>query len=120
MSDLKRKKQELDEELRRTSRELKRLGRERRNGGKLRVSAGQRNTAQVLMVMREGEPTAAMAFLKSKRASANPDATGWVEVQSDLRAWWIGADEDTKKTCADSWHEQGIARRHLASAEIYR
>ena len=49
------------------------------------------------MVMREGEPTAAMAFLKSKRAGEPTAATGWVEVESDLRAWWIGADEDTKR-----------------------
>ena len=85
------------------------------------MSAAQLSAAQALMVMREGEPTAAMAFLKSKRAGANPDATGWVEVESDPHAWWISADEDTqKKAYADSWHEQGIARRHLASAEIYR
>ena len=96
MSDLKRKRQELDQEVRRISKELKQLGRQRRSGGKLQVSAGQRNTALALMVMREGEPTAAMAFLKSKRKGADPDATGWVEVESDLCAWWIGADEDTK------------------------
>ena len=86
MCDLKRKKQELDNEVRRISKELKRLGRQRRSGGKLQLSAGQRNTAQALMVMREGEPTAAMAFLKSKCRCVNPDATGWVELETDLRA----------------------------------
>ena len=96
MSDLKRKKQELDQEVRRISKELKQLGRQRRSGGKLQVSAVQRNTALALMVMHEGEPTAGMAFLKSKRKGADPDATGWVKVESDLRAWWISADEDTK------------------------
>ena len=97
MSDLKRKKQELDKEVRRISKELKRLGRQRRSGGKLQICTGQRNAAQALMVMRDGEPTAAMAFLKSKCKCVNPDATGWVELETDLRAWWISADDDTKK-----------------------
>ena len=62
MSDLTRKKQEHDKEVQRISKELKRLGRQRRSGGKLQVCTGQRNTAQALMVMREGQPTTAMAF----------------------------------------------------------
>ena len=87
MSDLTRKKQELDKEVHRISKELKRLGCQRRSGGKVHVCTGQRNTAQALMVMREGEPTAAMAFLKSKCKSGNRDATGWMKLETDLRAW---------------------------------
>ena len=49
------------------------------------------------MAMREGEPTAAMAFLKSKRKCVTPDATGWVKMEEDLCASWMSADEDTKK-----------------------
>ena len=96
MSDLTRKTQELDKEVQRISKELKRLGCQRRSGGKVHVCTGQRNTAQALMVMREGEPTAAMAFLKSKCKSGNRDATGWIKLETDLRAWWISADDDTK------------------------
>ena len=65
MSDFERKKQELDEEVRRISKELKRLGRQRRSCGTKRLSAAQLNTAQALMVMREGELTGTMAFLRS-------------------------------------------------------
>ena len=69
MSDLARRKQELDEEVRRIAQNLKRLRKQGRRPGRLQVTAGQRNTARVLMAMRNGEPTAA-----------------WVEVEADLQA----------------------------------
>ena len=76
-----KEKQELEEKVRCMSKELKRLQRQRRSSGQLRVFTGQWNTAQALMAMREGEPTAAMAFLKAKRAGEPPAATRWVEVE---------------------------------------
>ena len=97
MDDLKRKRQELDQEVWRIPQELKQLRRQGRSAGRLQVSAGQRNAARALMAMREGEPTAAMAFLKSKRKAADPDATGWVDVETELQAWWDSADDDAKR-----------------------
>ena len=60
------------------------------------MSANQRSTARVLMAMRYGEPTAAMAFLQSKHIGEPTAATAWVEVAADLQACWVSADEATK------------------------
>ena len=87
MSDLARRKQELDEEVRRISQEVKRLRKQGRRPGRLQVTAGQWSTARVLMVMRDGEPTAALAFLKSKHKGEPTAAAAWVNVEADLRAW---------------------------------
>ena len=48
------------------------------------------------MVMRDGEPTATMEFLWSQHKAADPDTTCWAEMESDLREWWMRADEDRK------------------------
>ena len=60
----------------------------------MQISAAQRTVARALMVMRDGEPTAAMALLWSQCKVADPDATCWAEMESDLREWWMHADED--------------------------
>ena len=86
MSDLTRRKQELDEEVRRISHELKRLRKQGRRAGSLEVTAGQRSTARVLTAMRDGEPTAAMAFLKANHTGEPTAAAAWADVESDLQA----------------------------------
>ena len=96
MSDLARRKQELDEEVRRIAQKLKRHRKQGRRAGRLEVTAGQRSTARVLMAMRDGEPTAAMAILRSKHKGEPPAAAAWVEAEADLQAWWVSADEATK------------------------
>ena len=67
MSDLKRKKQGLAQEVQRISKELRRLRRQQPTGGKLQIGAAQRTTARALMVMREADHTAAMAFPALKK-----------------------------------------------------
>ena len=96
MSELKRKKEELEQEIRRISTEMRNVRRKHATGGHWHMTAAQRTTARALMVMRDGEPTAAMAFLRSKRKGDDPNATRWAELESELREWWISADEDTK------------------------
>ena len=44
--------------------------------------------------MRDGKPTTTMAFLRSQRKAADPDAACRAEMESDLREWWMHADED--------------------------
>ena len=66
MSDLKRKKQALEQELRRIAQEMRKVRRKHAPGGHLKMTAAQRTTARALMVMRDGEPTAAVRFLRSK------------------------------------------------------
>ena len=96
MSDLARRKQELDAEVRRISQEVKRLRKQGHRPGRVQVTAGQRSIARVLMAMRDGEPTAALAFLKSKHKGEPTAAAAWVKVEADLQAWWVSADEATK------------------------
>ena len=99
MSDLHQKKREIEQELQRISKELRKRKRHQPGGGKVKtkITEGQRNTTRTLMVMRGGEPTAAMAYLKSQHKAAEPTAAIWVEEESKLRSWWNGANEDTKK-----------------------
>ena len=94
LGDLKRKKHELVQDLQQIAKGVKKLRRQLPTGGQLQISAAQRTAARALMVMRDGEPTAAMAFLWSQRKAADPDATCWAEMESDLREWWMHADED--------------------------
>ena len=96
MSDLKRKKQALEQELQRIAQEMRKVKRKHATCGHLQITAGQRTTARALMVMRDGEPTAAMTFLRSKHKGPVPIATHWADMESELREWWISADEDTK------------------------
>ena len=97
MCDLKRKKQELDEEVQRISKELKQLRRQQAGNGKVkRISEAQRSAARAVMVMREGEPTAAMTFLRMQCKGVDAYDTKWVDEESALRAWWVSAGEDTK------------------------
>ena len=96
MSELAQRRQKLHEDVRRISQNLHRLRRQGRRAGRGRVTAGQRSTARVLMAMRDGEPTAAMVFLKSKHKGEPTAAAAWVEVEAELRAWWVSADEATK------------------------
>ena len=98
VNHLKRTTQELEQELRRISNEMRKVRRQRPTGGNVQISAAQRTTTRALMVMRDGEPTATMTFLRSKRKGADPNATRWAEMDSELREWWISADEDTMRT----------------------
>ena len=72
MSDLDKKRQAVEHELRRISKEMRKVKRKHDNGGDLLLTAAQRTAARALMVMRAGEPTAAMTFLRSKRKSTDP------------------------------------------------
>ena len=96
MSDLKRQKHALEQELRRISKEMRKVRRKHATGGNLQITAAQWTTARALMVMRDGEPTAAMTFLRSQRKGADPNVTRWAEMESELREWWVSADEDPK------------------------
>ena len=96
VNHLKRATQELEQELRRISNEMRKVRRQRPTGGNVQISAAQRTRTRALMVMRDGEPTATMTFLRSKRKGADPNATRWAEMDSELREWWISADENTK------------------------
>ena len=95
MNELRKKRRELEQELQRISNQMRKVRRQH-PGGNVQVTAAQRSTARALMVMRDGEPTAAMTFLKSKRKAADPNAARWVAMESELREWWISVDEDTK------------------------
>ena len=67
------------------------------------------------MGIRKGEPTAAMAFLKSECKGGDSDAAAWVEVESSLCAWWASADEGTKEAhtqiAATNKHLHGAIKR---------
>ena len=103
MIGLKRKKEELDQEMSRLSKEMRQLRRCLTYDRRVQVSEMQRNTGRALMVLRQGEPTAAMGFLRAKRKDAEFDAAVWAGVERDLRDWWRGANDDTK----DSHQGQG-------------
>ena len=96
MNELRKKRRELEQELQRISNQMRKVRRQHPTGGNVQISAAQRSTARALMVMRDGEPTAAMTFLKSKRKAADPNAARWAEMESELREWWISVDEHTK------------------------
>ena len=96
MGDLKRKKHALVQDLQQISKGVKKLRGQLPTGGQVQISAAQRTVGRALMVMRDGEPTAAMEFLWSQHEAADPDATCWAEMESDLREWWMRADEDRK------------------------
>ena len=87
MSDLKRKKQALEQELQRIAQEMRKVKRKHATCGHLQITAGQRTTARALMVMRDGEPTAAMTFLRAKHKGPVPIATHWADMESELREW---------------------------------
>ena len=81
----------------RISKELKQLRCQRCGNGQVKkISQPQRGAARTVMVRREGEPTAAVTFLRSQCKGADADATRWVDEDSALRAWCVRADEDTK------------------------
>ena len=82
------------------------------------MSAVQRSTARVLMAMRDGEPTAAMAFLRSKHKGEPTAAAAWVEVEADLQAWWVRADEATKN--AHTQLDETNRRLHTAIQQAQR
>ena len=90
------RKRQLDQDVQRISKELRLLLRKRTRDARVRISKAQESTARALMMMRAGEPTAAMAFLRSKHEDADANATRWDDVESDLRAWCNSADEDTR------------------------
>ena len=96
MNELKRKKQDLDKEVSRMSKELRKLRRRVCTDGKFQLREPQRTTARALMVMREGEPTAAMDFFRSKRKGATLDAAQCAEVETDLKEWWTHAGNSEK------------------------
>ena len=96
MGDLERKKHALVHDLQQISKGVKNLRRQLPTGGQWQISAAQRMPARALIVMRDGEPTTAMAFLRSQRKAADPDAACRAEMESDLREWWMHAEEDRK------------------------
>ena len=119
MSGLKRKQQELSEELKKISQEVKRLTRQRRAGGIAKIGPAMRNTARTLMVLRQGEPTAAVAFLKSKSKGDDNDTTNWEEEESALRAWWTSADDDTKNLHSKIGENNGQLHTAIKRARIF-
>ena len=94
MGDLERKKHALVHDLQQISKGMKNLRRQLPTGGQWQISAAQRMAARALIVMRDGELTTAMAFLRSQRKAADPDTACRAEMESDLREWWMHADED--------------------------
>ena len=96
MEGLRKQKQALKEELKRITQEMRRKRKRQPSAGGVGVTESQRKTARALMVMRAGEPTAAMAFLRSKRKRAATDSTHAAEMESHLREWWLSADGETK------------------------
>ena len=98
MSSLKRRRQGLEEEVQEITKKLRGIRRQQAAGRRLKISKSQLTTARALMVMRGGEPTAAMDFLVSRHASAEAPATRWAAVQTELREWWRRADVDTQAT----------------------
>ena len=82
------------------------------------MSANQRSTARAIMAMRDGEPTAALAFLKSKHKGEPTAAAAWVEVEADLQAWWVSADEATKN--AHTLLDETNRRLHTAIQQAQR
>ena len=119
MSGLKRKKQEMEQELQRISNELRKVRRKHATGAHWHVTATQRTAARALMVMRDGEPTAAMAFLISKRKGADPPAAQWAEMESELREWWTSADEDTKNKHKTIRDENQSMRSAITAAQRF-
>ena len=112
MVGLKRKKEDLDQEMSRLSKEMRQLRRRVTSGRRVQLSELQRNTARSLMVMRLGEPTAAMGFLRARRKGADFDAAVWAGVERDLRDWWRGANDDTK----DSHQRKGDTNQKMHGA----
>ena len=118
MSELAQKRQELDEDVRRIAQKLQRLRRQGRRHKGIKVTAGQRSTARVLMAMRNGEPTAAMVFLHSKHKGEPTAAAAWVDVEAELHAWWVSADEATKN--AHTHLDDTNGRLHMAIQQARR
>ena len=134
MSDLARRRQELDEEVRRITQNLQLLRRQGHRAGRLKVTAGQRSMARVLMAMRHGEPTAAMVFLTPEHKGEPTAAAAWVYVGAKLQAWWVrrtlqeagwlkrrfGVDEARNRQDARHWMQRWRRRRGAQTAEKSR
>ena len=98
MNELKRAQRELDANLRRVNGELRNAKRRASALTKFRLRGQQRTTARILVAMNEGEPTAAMAYIQSKRKGKDFDHTMAAQAEAELREWWRGADDATKQS----------------------
>ena len=73
MHRLQRVKQQLDEEASRMLKKLHDLSRRVKSDVKVEISDVQRKAARGLLVLRNGEPTTAMGFLRARRKGAELD-----------------------------------------------
>ena len=99
MGDMERRKWELEAETGHVARQMKKLKRQPASGGQVKISKAQQTAARALMVMRNGEPTAAMEFLRSKKGPAqvlNTDGADRVIMRiSENRRTSIGNPSDS-------------------------
>ena len=96
MNQLKRTLRDADANLRAVNRELRNAKRRCSDLTKFRLREPQRTTARILLAMHDGEPTAAMEYIQSKRKGKELDHSMFEQAEAELRQWWRGANDATK------------------------
>ena len=112
----------LQSQLRETTLRLRTARRAQRRQSE--ISVAQWSVAKVLMVLRAGEPTAALKYIQRKRRG-EPTAALDREAAEMLRGWWRKASEATKREIlnlanADAEKKRAVAqgRRFLVECDL--
>ena len=122
MDKLKRKKARLDAKLQDIAQALR--------GAKRRAAAASAltnrgfqgpvwNAARALMAMHEGEPTAALEYIRRKVSSNSEDSRGRGDAEGALRDWWSALDATSKHTWTSSAAETPKIQRAVQEARRF-
>ena len=89
------------------------------------ISPRQWNVAQIITVLRGGEPTAAMSYLQGASQHKNGAVVASPAIEEELRVWWRTASQATKRQLinvetADAKKKWAVAkgRRFLAECNL--
>ena len=123
MPNVRKKKDTLQSQLAETKRMLKAAKRSQKRG--CTISPCQWNVAQIITVLRGGEPTAAMDYLRGACRGENRAAVVSAAVEEKLRSWWRELSSATKRLHinvegADAEKKWAVAkaRRFLAECNL--
>ena len=116
MPNVREKKDTLQSQLAETKRMLKAAKRSQKRG--CTISPCQWNVAQIITVLRGGEPTAAMNYLQGSCGYKNGAAVASPAIEEKLRVWWRTASQATKRQLINV--ETADAKKKWAAAKKRR
>ena len=116
MPNVREKKDTLQSQLAETKRMLKAAKRSQKRG--CTISPCQWNVAQIITVLRGGEPTAAMTYVQGTCRHKNGAAVASPAIEEKLRVWWRTASQATKRQLINV--ETADAKKKWAAAKKRR